>query len=64
MPGIVDGKAWLVQRRQFLNDELAKDGDASRRAAIEAELVTVEEELAEKRRHSWRWMFWGARPPQ
>jgi hypothetical protein len=64
MPGIVDGRAWLVQRKQFLTEELAKDHDAEQRAAIEAELAAVDAELASKHRHWWRWMLWGARPPQ
>lgn len=63
MPGIIDGGDWLANRRRFLQEELAKDPPAEQRSAIEAELATMEQELAASRRHRRRWLLWGARPP-
>ena len=63
MPGIIDGRDWLANRRRFLQEQLAKDPTAEQRAAIEAELADLDQELTTSRRHRRRWSFWGARPP-
>lgn len=62
MPGIVNGRAWLSERRRFLQEELAKDPPEEQRAAIQAELTAVEEQIGHSGGHWWRWLF-GARPP-
>jgi hypothetical protein len=62
MPGIVNGGAWLSRRRRFLEEELAKNPPAEQRAAFDAELAKVNEELGASRRRWWRGMLWG-RPP-
>jgi len=64
VPGIVDGRSWLTERSRFLKEELAKDPDSEQRTAMEAELAAVEQELALKRRHWRRWLFWGGRIPE
>ncbi len=65
MPGIISGRAWLSDRRRFLEAELAKDPPPTpeQRTAIEAELDAVKHELGSSRRRWTRWVFWGARPP-
>jgi hypothetical protein len=65
MPGIVSGRAWLSERRRFLQEELAKDPPPQQRTVLEAELATVEQELKVSRGHWWRWLagFGGGRPP-
>ncbi len=62
MPGIVNGRAWLSERRRFLQEELAKDPPEEQRAVLEAELAAVSQEMAGKQHHWWRWLL-GARPP-
>lgn len=66
MPGIIDGRSWLEERKLFLEGELTKDPAPApeQRHAIEAELAKVTGELAAKRRHWWRFLVWGGRPPQ
>ncbi|MGH9126476.1 MAG: hypothetical protein ACRDZ8_17375 [Acidimicrobiales bacterium] len=61
MPGIVNGRAWLSERRRFLQEELAKDPPEEQRAAIEAELAAVDQQIGQSGGHWWRWLF-GARP--
>jgi hypothetical protein len=63
MPGIISGKSWLSERRRFLQEELAKDPDAELRAALEAELATVNQELGAAKRHWWRRLSGGSHPP-
>ncbi len=66
MPGIIDGGAWLSNRRAFLQGELAKDPSDDQRAALEVELAAVEKELAVNRRIWWHRLLWGmggSRPP-
>ncbi len=61
MPGIIDGRAWLANRRAFLQGEMAKEPppEGEQRAAIEAELAAVDQELAAGRRHWWHRVLWG-----
>jgi hypothetical protein len=63
MPGIVNGRAWLSDRRRFLREELAKDPSPEQRAAIAADLAQVDQELSSSQRRWWRALLWGARPP-
>jgi hypothetical protein len=64
VPGIIDGRAWLAERRRFLRDELAKDPDEQQRSALEAELAAVEAELEAGRPRWWRWVLGGFRLPR
>src|ERR1700738_4560405 len=65
MPGIISGGAWLSDRRHFLQEELAKDPPPApdQRAVLEAELAAVNQQLADRKRHWWRSLRWGSRPP-
>jgi hypothetical protein len=68
MPGIIDGRAWLVNRRAFLQGELTKEPppEGEQRTALETELAAVDQELAAARGHWWRRLLWGiggVRPP-
>jgi hypothetical protein len=62
VPGIVNGRAWLSERRRFLQEELAKDPADDQRAAIEAELASLDEEAGSKKHHWFSWLL-GSRPP-
>lgn len=46
---IVDPNAWLHNRRAFLRELLAGDPSDEERAAIEAELAVVEEEIRSRK---------------
>ena len=54
MSGIIEGRAWLTERRQFLQEELAKDPPEDQRVILESELAAVNQELASKRHRWWR----------
>lgn len=62
MPGIVNGRAWLAERRRFLKDELAKDPPEGQRQVLESELAKVNEEIGTTKHHWFRWIL-GSRPP-
>jgi hypothetical protein len=58
----MDGRQWLRQRRQHLQQALEADPSPEQRAAIEAELEKVRDEL--RRSSGWRqWLLWGFRRP-
>jgi hypothetical protein len=57
--GIIEGKAWLIERRRFLQDELAKDPPEDQRDVIASELAAVDQELASKRHRWWRRLLGG-----
>ncbi len=61
MPGIINSRQWLKERRRALEAELQKELPDEQRQVIEAELARVGAE-AEQSRHRWwrRWIFWGA----
>ncbi len=54
MSGIIAGRAWLIERRQFLHEELAKDPPEDQRSVLESELAAVDQELAAKHHRWWR----------
>jgi hypothetical protein len=62
VPGIIDGRRWLAERRRHLESELGKGPDDEERRAIEAELAQLQAQAGTNRRRMW-WRFWGARPP-
>jgi len=65
MPGVIDGRAWLLARRDHLRELLAAlPGDGDQRVAAEAELATIERELGAHRRSWRRWFLWGGRVPE
>jgi hypothetical protein len=60
MPGVIDGRRWLRQRIQHLEEALAGDPPAELRPQLEAELAEARAEL--HRTGTWRrWLLWGAR---
>jgi hypothetical protein len=63
VPGIISGRAWLHERRRFLQEELAKDPTPEQKVAIETELAAVEQELGASNRRWWHWLLGGGRPP-
>jgi hypothetical protein len=52
--GIIQGKAWLSERRRFLQEELAKDPPEDERSVLESELAAVDQEMASKHHRWWR----------
>ena len=53
------GPSFKLNRRAFLQGELAKDPSAEQRAALEGELAAVDKELATARGHWWRRLLFG-----
>ena len=61
MPGIINSRQWLKERRRALEAELDKELPDDQRQAVEAELDRVRAEADRTRRGWWRrWIFWGA----
>jgi hypothetical protein len=62
VPGVLDGRQWLRQRQQHLQQALDADPSPDQRLVIEAELAKVRAEL--RRSAGWRhWLLWGFRRP-
>jgi hypothetical protein len=61
MPGVIDSRKWLKNRRRVLREALEDEGvTAEQRAAIEAELAQLDHEAAtSRRRWWWRWLGGG-----
>jgi hypothetical protein len=64
MPGIIDGRKWIEERRRHLKAALDNNPTDEERKAIEAELEKLDAEAKSSHRRFRRWIFWGGRPPE
>jgi hypothetical protein len=62
VPEVIDGRRWLRQRIEQLEQQLGADPPADQRPQLEAELTEAKAEL--RRMSGWRyWLLFGARQP-